>query len=130
MPGRERLRQMAMVAGLATGNALPDAVMQYALPDIEHITLDLERLQRRRDRLLAALRAMGYQVHTPEATFYLLPRCPSADDWAFAQALAREKVLVLPGQVVEMPGYFRISLTATDDMVERSLPVFGRALRG
>jgi aspartate aminotransferase len=39
-------------------------------------------------------------------------------------------VLVLPGQVVEMPGYFRISLTATDDMVERSLPVFERALRG
>ena len=61
---------------------------------------------------------------------YLLPRCPRADDWAFAQTLAREKVLVLPGQVVEMPGYFRISLTATDDMVERSLPVFERALRG
>jgi aspartate aminotransferase len=130
MPGRERLRRMAMVAALATANAQPDAVMQYALPDIEHITLDLPRLQRRRDRMLGALRGMGYQVHTPEATFYLLPRCPSADDWAFARALAREKVLVLPGEVVEMPGYFRISLTATDDMVERSLAVFERARRG
>jgi len=128
MPDRERLRRMAMVAALATGNAQPDAVMQYALPDIEHITLDLDRLQRRRDRMLGALRGMGYHVHTPEATFYLLPRCPSEDDWAFARALAREKVLVLPGQVVELPGYFRISLTATDDMVERSLPVFERAI--
>ena len=130
MPGRERLRQMAMVAALATGNALPDAVMQYALADIEHITLDLRRLQRRRDRMLGALRGMGYNVHTPEATFYLVPRCPGTDDWAFARTLARERVLVLPGQVVEMPGYFRISLTATDDMVERSLPVFERAIRG
>src|SRR5262249_10641124 len=130
MPGRERLRQMAMIAALATANAQPDAVMQYALPDIEHITLDVQRLQRRRDRMLGALRGMGYQVHTPEATFYLLPRCPSADDWTFARALAREKVLILPGQVVEMPGYFRISLTATDDMVERSLRVFERALQG
>jgi aspartate aminotransferase len=73
---------------------------------------------------------MGYQAHTPEATFYLLPRCPIPDNWAFARRLAREKVLVLPGQVVEMPGHFRLSLTATDDMVERSLPVFERAIRG
>ena len=128
MPDRERLRQMAMVAALASGNAQPDAIMQYALADIEHITIDVERLQRRRDRLLEALRTMGYEVHTPEATFYLLPRSPSADDWAFARRLASEKVLVLPGTVVEMPGYFRMSLTANDDMVDRSLPVLERAI--
>src|SRR5262245_10837476 len=130
MPERERLRlqQMAMVAALAAGNAMPDAVMQYALADIERITLDLHRLQRRRDRMLGALRAMGYPVHTPEATFYLLPRCPGPDDWGFVRTLAREKVLVLPGQVVEMPGYFLVSLTGTDDMVERALPVFERAI--
>ena len=57
-----------------------------------------------------------------------MPRSPGPDDWAFARTLARDKVLVLPGQVVEMPGYFRISLTATDDMVERSLPAFERAI--
>ena len=70
---------------------------------------------------------MGYEVYTPEATFYLMLRSPIADDWAFARALAAEQVLVLPGTVVEMPGYFRMSLTANDDMVERSLPVLERA---
>jgi aspartate aminotransferase len=30
--------------------------------------------------------------------------------------------------VVEKPGYFRISLTANDDMVQRSLPGFQAAL--
>ena len=34
---------------------------------------------------------------------------------------------MLPGQIVEVPGWFRISLTATDEMVERGLAGFTRA---
>lgn len=124
---REQLRMAYLASGFATGSGLPDNLMQYALPDIEHITLDIGRLQRRRDRVLEALRAAGYEVHTPEATFYLMPRCPIEDDLAFAKRLAREKVLVLPGRAFEMPGWFRISLTGTDEMVDRALPVFDRA---
>ena len=127
MPEREAIRQASMVAAISSGNMLPDAVMQYALPDIEGIVLDVRRLQRRRDRVLEALRSFGYRVHTPEATFYLLPRSPIDDDLAFARRLAQEKVLVLPGRACEMPGYVRLSLTATDEMVERALPVLERA---
>jgi aspartate aminotransferase len=36
---------------------------------------------------------------------------------------------VLPGAVVELPGYFRISLTANDEMIERALPGFQAALQ-
>ena len=35
----------------------------------------------------------------------------------------------MPGSVAELPGRLRISLTATDAMVERALPVFARAIR-
>jgi aspartate aminotransferase len=59
----------------------------------------------------------------------LLPRAPVTDDRAFCALLADQGVLVLPGHVVELPGYFRISLTATDEMVQRSLPVFARAIQ-
>jgi aspartate aminotransferase len=103
--------------------------MQYALPEIEQLQVDLEHLERKRDRLLGALREQGYQVHTPEGTFYLLPRCPTPDDDVFAQRLARDKVVVLPGRSVEMPGYVRLSLTATEEMIERSLPLFAAAMR-
>jgi aspartate aminotransferase len=128
MPGREEFRMGSLVAGLATANMHPDAVMMYALPDIEaSVLLDMGRLQARRDRVLAALRADGYEVHTPEATFYLLVKSPLTDDLAFARLLARDKVLVLPGSACEMPGYFRISLTGTEDMVDRALPVFEHA---
>ena len=124
---REQLRTAFLAAGVANGNGGPDNLMQYALPEIEHITLDMGRLQRRRDRVLDALRSAGYDVHTPEATFYLMPRCPIDDDLAFAKRLAREKVLILPGRAFEMPGWFRISLTGTDDMFDRALPVLERA---
>ena len=39
-------------------------------------------------------------------------------------------VFVLPGAMFEMPGWFRISVTANDDMVERALPGFAKAIAG
>lgn len=128
MPDREALRRAALATTFATANAAPDAVMQYALPDLLHIAVDMEHLQRRRDRLLVALRAAGYQVHTPEGTFYLLVRSPIEDEGAFVRRLAQDKVVVMSGDMFEMPGYFRLSITATDEMVERAIPVFEKAI--
>jgi aspartate aminotransferase len=56
-----------------------------------------------------------------------MPRSPLADDWAFAQTLVGQNILCLPGTIVELPGYFRLSLTANDDMIDRALPGFARA---
>ena len=128
MPDREALRQGAMSASFSTSNMAPDAMMQYALPDLLHITVDMNKLQLRRDRLLEALRAAGYQVHTPEGTFYLLVRSPIDDESAFVRRLMEDKVVAMSGDMFEMPGSFRLSITATDDMVERAIPVFEKAI--
>jgi aspartate aminotransferase len=127
MPARAELRQAMMAVGLASGNWLPDAIMQYALPDIDLMSIDLAGLQAKRDRMVAALRASGYELPVPQATFYLLVKAPVEDDVEFARRLRRDRVLVLPGRTVDMPGYFRISLTATDEMIDRALPVFAAA---
>jgi aspartate aminotransferase len=58
-----------------------------------------------------------------------MARSPDPDDYAFTTRLAELGALVLPGSIVESPGWFRISLTASDEMVERGLEVF-RAARG
>ena len=50
-----------------------------------------------RDRVVDALLELGYEVRRPEGTFYLFPKSPIADDRAFTQLLADERVLVLPG---------------------------------
>jgi aspartate aminotransferase len=129
MPADEAasLRKAFLLTQICSGAWFPDAVMQYALPALEPLCIDLPRLTRRRDLLVAALREQGYDLHAPEATFYLLPRSPIPDDEEFATLLAAEDVFVLPGHVVELPGYLRISLTANDDMVARSVQGFARA---
>lgn len=127
MPHRAEIGQAITAAQMALGWAFPNALLQHALPDLEALSIDISRLQARRDRLVAELTAMGYEVTRPEGTFYLMVRAPIADDEAFAQRLGEARVYVLPGTVVEMPGYFRLSVTASDDMIDFALPVFARA---
>jgi len=38
-------------------------------------------------------------------------------------------VFCLPGSVAEIPGYFRISITASDAMIERSLAGFEAVIK-
>ena len=124
MEQRERLSLAIFLQQLVGGHIFPNAVLQYALPELEQLSIDVEHLQRKRDRMVSALCEMGYQVHAPEGTFYLLPRSPLPDDVDFVSRLARRDIFCLPGAVMEMPGFFRVSLTANDDMIDRALPGF------
>ena len=128
MPDREMIRNGLLLAQIVTGFAFPNALLQHSLPELEKLSIDIPHLQHKRDWMVKALREMGYTVHAPEGTFYLLPRSPIEDDMAFCEMLAAYKILCLPGKVVEMPGYFRISLTANDEMIERALPGFAAVL--
>ena len=65
----------------------------------------------------------------PAGTFYIMVRSPIDDDVAFSERLAERDVLVLPGTIVELPAWFRLSLTANDEMVEQALPIFASILR-
>lgn len=130
MPDRVALRERVLVAQLAGGYLFPNALLQHALEDIEGLSIDVGALERRRDRFVAALRGMGYETTMPEGTFYVMAKSPIADDVAFGELLAEQGVLILPGSIVELPGWFRISLTASDAMVAQSLPGFERALAG
>ncbi len=127
MPGREAIREMVLVAQMATGFAFPNALLQHAIGDLEGISIDVPAMQQRRDRLVGALREIGYETTMPEGTFYVMAKAPMADDVSFGAILGRNRVLVLPGTIVELPGWFRISLTASDEMVERSIPGFAAA---
>lgn len=128
MPEREAFRQAVFIAQLMTGYAFPNALLQHAIEDLERLSIDVDALERRRDRLVPALRGLGYEATMPEGTFYVMARSPIADDVAFSDRLATHGALVLPGTVVEVPGWFRISLTASEPMVERGLRSFAEAI--
>jgi aspartate aminotransferase len=127
MPHREQMRSALFVSQMMTGYAFPNALLQHALADLEQLSIDVAHLQRKRDWLVERLRDVGYDLHIPEGTFYLLPRSPWADDRAFVDLLTEYDIFCLPGVVVELPGYFRISLTANDTMIERAIPGFAAA---
>lgn len=128
-PERADTNHRIFVQQVAAGWGFPNALLQHAISDLEGLSVDIGALQRRRDRMVPALADLGYDVTPPEGTFYLMVRSPDPDDMAFTERLAVHGALVLPGVIVESPGWFRISLTASDEMVERGLEAFAAALR-
>lgn len=132
MPAEDRgaLQAAMFSAQMALGWCFPNAVMQYAVPDLEHLSIDQAALARRRDVLCAVLAGVGCAVLPPEGTFYLWSRWPAGDPARHWAELAGRKVFVLPGALMQAPEYFRISLTASDAMVEQALPAFAALGRG
>jgi aspartate aminotransferase len=129
MPLKERktLSGVMFSAQMALGWCFPNAIMQYAVPDIDGLSIDLTALTRRRDLLAATLTKTGYEVLLPEGTFYLWAKWPEGNPDAHWSGLADRNVFVLPGSIMNTTNYFRISLTASDAMIERALPAFSQA---
>jgi aspartate aminotransferase len=119
---RQELRAALFPLGLAIGWGFPDAVMQYSLPELETLSIDMAELTRKRDRMYGALTDAGYELTRPEGTFYLWGRAPGGDAEAFCAALEDRGVYVMPGSLFDQPHQFRISLTATMTMIDRAIP--------
>ena len=117
------------IAQYVNSFSFPNALLQRALPDIANLCIDIGALERRRDLLVPALAESGYEPTIPEGTFYIVAQSPDPDDVAFIDRLAADDLWVLPGSTVNLPGWFRISLTGSDDMIEASIPRFRAARR-
>ena len=120
-PDRRELSTMLERAMRLTGFCTPTALMQRALGQLIELKPNCGGLIRRRETAIAALLDSGYDVVPSQATFFLYPRTPGGDDFCFTERLAQRGVLVLPAEVFHHRGHFRISLTASDDMLRRGL---------
>lgn len=121
---RQALRDAMFAAQMALGWCFPNAVMQYAVADLEALSIDQSALTSRRDMMMTPLSNSGCEVLPPEGTFYLWCRWPEGDHETQWNCLADQDVFVMPGRIMNAPDYFRISLTASNEMVERALPAF------
>jgi aspartate aminotransferase len=127
MPEREQRREQIMTAQIASGWLFPTALLQHAIGDLDRLSIDLTELEAKRDLMVAGLRDAGYELRSPDGTFYLLPKAPIADDMAFFETLAAHNLFVMPGTICSIPGYFRITLTASRERLQQSLPAFAAA---
>jgi LL-diaminopimelate aminotransferase len=85
----------------------------------------------RRDRTVAALRAVGWQVAAPKATLYIWVPTPNGQSSvAFAaDVLERTGVVITPGvgYGAAGDGYVRLSLTTPDERLDEALARIRRA---
>lgn len=129
MPAESRtaLREAMFPTQMALGWTFASALMQHAVPTLEALSIDQAALAGRRDRLMAALSAAGYVPLEPEGTFYLWSRWGEGSPEKIWDRLADLDVFVMPGSILGAHDHFRISLTASDAMVDKAIPAFAQA---
>jgi aspartate aminotransferase len=106
----------------------PTSLMQYAVCDLLDYQPDVVELAGRQARVRRALTGYGYHIVDSDASFYVYAESPIDDDFAFAELLAAEGVLVVPSSLFHEPGYIRLSLTARFEGILAGLSAFGRAM--
>jgi LL-diaminopimelate aminotransferase len=127
--GNARMVDALMRVKSNLDSGIPQAIQRMAIAAVrgpqecidEHNAL----YQRRRDRLVEVLRAMGLRVQTPKASLYVWARVPEGyTSVSFAEELLEElAVVVTPGVGYgeQGEGYVRLSLTTPDDRLEEGL---------
>ena len=129
--------------GMAVGNAdmihalfqikanldsgVPQAVQEMAMEALtgpqDCVAENVEIYQRRRDRVVSAVRSLGMEVAVPRASLYIWAKAPEGFTSAeLAQRLLEDlDVVVTPGSSYGRygEGYIRLSLTTPDEQVEK-----------
>lgn len=90
--------------------------------------VDVSVYARRREAMARVLREAGIRFALPQGAFYFFPEAPGGDDQAFVQALLAKNVLAVPGRGFGFSGYFRLSFSVDDAVIERSAAGFQAAV--
>jgi aspartate aminotransferase len=129
-PARDEVSRELVRWTRILGLATPTALMQRAIPRLLGLRYDQGWLSAWRRRYVDELSAFGYEVVSPDATLFIYVRTPGGRrDFEFIEELASAAVLGLPAPIFHHQGYFRLSLTGSEEMLERALPIlreFGR----
>lgn len=113
-----------------TGHNCPSSLIQLGVAKVLDETSDLSIYEKNKNILYKELTAMGYECVEPGGTFYMFPKTPIADANKFCNMTAHELDLILvPGDSFMCPGHMRLAYCTTTDMVERSLPLFEKAIK-
>ena len=127
--GNAELIRGLMVVKSNLDSGVPQAIQHMgieALKTDQQFTDERNAIyQRRRDRVVQALRGIGLQMETPRASLYVWARVPEGYTSAqFTEILLEEKGVVVspgPGYGEHGEGYIRLSLTISDEELEKGL---------
>src|SRR5262249_4791277 len=125
VPKRWRTAMQTVVLYTINGVSTPTQWAALAALQMPEDFLDEARAgyRRRRDALVAGLKAAGFEVETPRAALYLFPKAPAGlgvDSPAAAGALLDSvRVATVPGIVFgpEGEGHLRFSFSVSEDTI-------------
>jgi aspartate aminotransferase len=126
-PDRGALVDALVFCNRVLGFVNAPALMQHLVRVLLDETVDVTWYQQRRDRLYEELTRLGFSIVKPQGAFYMYPQSPLSDDVAFIQEMQRYNVLVVPGSGFGTPGFFRISYSVDDRVLEGALKGFTQA---
>jgi aspartate aminotransferase len=126
-PERRRASEEAVRWTRILGLATPTSLMQRAVPRLLSLEHDQAWLLGWRARFVKQLSSFGYRVIPPQATMFIYVKTPDGyEDFGFVEELAAAGMLALPAPIFHHRGYFRLSLTGTEGMLEQALSVLER----
>jgi LL-diaminopimelate aminotransferase len=127
--GNARMIDALMRVKSNIDSGIPQAIQRMAIEAVygpqdcidEHNAI----YQRRRDRMVEGLRAIGLEVDVPKASLYIWAKLPpgvTSSDYA-ARLIEDCSVVVTPGRGYGLngEGYIRLSVTTPDDRIEEGL---------
>jgi succinyldiaminopimelate transaminase len=127
----------ALIKGLVnirmhSGLIMPAPVQQAviaALGDEEHVAAERAIYQKRREVLIEAVKAYGFEIAESQAGLYLWATL-GEDCWVTVKRMADLGILVVPGEFYEAGGskYVRFSITATDEKISEGAARLTNAL--
>ena len=118
----------AIIFSLRTlGHVNATALMQKAVESVQDEVVDIKIYKEKRDFLYDNLTKLGYECVKPDGAFYLFPKTPIADDTKFVSILQQYNILTVPGKGFGKGGYFRISYSVEDWVIEGSIKGFEEA---
>ena len=122
------LVNIRMHSGLIMPAPVQKAVIA-ALGDEVHVASERAIYQKRRDVLLEAVKAYGFEIAESQAGLYLWATL-GEDCWVTVKRMADLGILVVPGEFYEAGGsqYVRFSITATDEKISEGAARLTNAL--
>jgi len=119
--GPENLIKPIVNIRMHSGLMMPAPVQKAviaALKDEQHVAVEREIYRKRREVLLEAVKAYGFEIADSEAGLYLWATL-GEDCWATVTKMAELGILVVPGEFYQAQGskYVRFSITALDEKI-------------
>lgn len=120
----DQFMEGAVFSNRVLGFVNAPALMQRLVTGLQHVSVDINAYQEKRDLLYGALTELGFEMVKPDGAFYFFPKSPLADDVEFVKLAQKHRILLVPGAGFGAPGFFRIAYCVDKAMIERSLPAW------